>query len=83
MDRFGDFVVTRRRSLLWGTGAVALVLTSMLPLNSLNDQFVNYFDESVAFRQDSDFATERLSGLYQIDFSLNSRPVVTTGSVCH
>ena len=72
MDRFGDFVVTRRRSLLWGTGAVALVLTSMLPLNSLNDQFVNYFDESVAFRQDSDFATERLSGLYQIDFSLAS-----------
>ena len=70
MDRLGDFVVARRSPLLWGTGVVALVLTAMLPLNSLNDQFVKYFDESMAFRQDSDFATERLSGLYQIDFSL-------------
>ena len=70
MDRLGDFVVARRSPLLWGTGVVALALTAMLPLNSLNDQFVKYFDESMAFRQDSDFATERLSGLYQIDFSL-------------
>ena len=72
MDRLADLVVSRRRPLLWGAGGIALVLTSMLPLNSLNDQFVNYFDESMAFRQDSDFATERLSGLYQIDFSLAS-----------
>ena len=72
MDRVGDLVVARRRPLLWGGSVVALALISMLPLNSLNDQFVNYFDESMTFRQDSDFAAERLSGLYQIDFSLAS-----------
>ena len=72
MDRLADLVIARRRPLFWGAGVVALVLISLVPLNSLNDQFVNYFDESMAFRQDSDFATERLSGLYQIDFSLSS-----------
>ena len=72
MDDLADQVILRRRPLLWGGAAVALVLTALLPLNSLNDQFVNYFDTSTAFRQDSDFAMEHLGGLYQIDFSLGS-----------
>jgi predicted RND superfamily exporter protein len=72
MDRLADFVIDRRRPLLWGASAVAIALMSMVPLNTLNDQFVNYFDTSTTFRQDSDFAAERLSGLYQIDFSLSS-----------
>lgn len=72
MDDLADLVVSRRRPLLWGGATVGLLLTALLPLNTLNDQFVNYFDESTAFRQDSDFAMEHLSGLYQIDFSLES-----------
>ncbi len=72
MDALADFVVSRRRSLLWAGGAVALLLMALTPLNSLNDQFVKYFDESTAFRQDSDFAMEHLSGIYQIHFSLNA-----------
>ena len=72
MDRLADFVIDRRRPLLWGASAVAIALMSMVPLNTLNVQFVNYFDTSTTFRQDSDFAAERLSGLYQIDFSLSS-----------
>lgn len=72
MERLADLVIARRRRFLWGTGAVALLLTAALPLNALNDQFVDYFDVSTAFRQDSDFAEERLSGLYQIDFSLGA-----------
>jgi len=72
MDRLADLVIERRRPLLWGASAVAIVFMSMVPLNTLNDQFVNYFDTSTTFRQDSDFAAERLSGLYQIDFSLSS-----------
>ena len=72
MDAFADLVVSRRRPLLWGGGLAALLMAAFLPLNSLNDQFVNYFDESMAFRQDSDFAMEHLSGIYQIDYSLGS-----------
>ncbi len=72
MHRFGDFVVRRRRVLMWGMLGVIVVLVSALPRNELNDVFVHYFDESVSFRQDADFMTENLTGLYLIDYSLDS-----------
>ena len=72
MDRLAEFVVSRSKPLLWGGAAVATFLTVLLPMNELNDQFVNYFDESMAFRRDSDFAMEHLSGIYQIDYSLGA-----------
>jgi predicted RND superfamily exporter protein len=72
MDRVADFVVARQRPLLWGGTAAAVLLTALMPLNALNDQFVRYFDESTTFRQDADFATEHLSGPYQIEFSLSA-----------
>ncbi|MCZ6755365.1 MAG: efflux RND transporter permease subunit [Gemmatimonadetes bacterium] len=69
-DRLGEFVVRRRRALLWGSAVVVLVLAALVPKNELNDQFVEYFDESIQFRTDTDFATEHLSGLYRLEFSL-------------
>ena len=69
-DRLGEFVVRRRRVLLWGSAAVVLILAALIPKNELNDQFVEYFDESIQFRTDTDFATEHLSGLYRLEFSL-------------
>lgn len=72
MDRLAERVVSRRKPLLWAGAATAILLTALLPMNELNDQFVNYFDESMAFRQDSDFSMEHLSGIYQIDHSLGA-----------
>ena len=72
MNRFGNFVVRRRRPLIWGMAAVVVVLVAAVPRNELNDVFVHYFDKSVQFRQDADFMTENLSGLYLIDYSLDS-----------
>ena len=71
-DRFADFVIARRRSLLWGAAVAVLVLGAFVPRNDLNDQFVNYFDESLAFRTDTDFAMENLSGIYQIEYSVGA-----------
>lgn len=72
MERLADFVVKRRRRLLWIMGLITLGLVSMIPRNQLNDQFVNYFDPSVDFRRDTDFATEHLTGIYRVDYSLAS-----------
>ena len=72
MDRFADYVITRRRSLLWGSVAVVLVLGFFIPRNDLNDQFVKYFDHSIPFRGDTDFAMENLSGIYQIEYSIGA-----------
>ena len=72
MTRFGVFVVRYQRPLLWGMTALVLVLVSSVPRNELNDVFVNYFDETVQFRSDSDFTTKNLTGIYVIEYSLES-----------
>ncbi|GHD40900.1 RND transporter [Thalassobaculum fulvum] len=70
MDRLADFVVGRRRAVLAVMVAVVAVLVALVPRIELNDQFVNYFDRSIPFRQDTDFAMEHLSGIYQAQWSL-------------
>ena len=72
MHRFGEFIVRRRTQLLWGMAAAIVVLVALIPKNELNDVFVNYFDRSVAFRNDSDYATANLTGVYQIEYNLQS-----------
>jgi hypothetical protein len=72
MDGLGDFVVKNSKSLLWGMMLFMVILISFVPRNELNDIFVEYFDHSVSFRNDADYFTENLSGLYIIDYSLES-----------
>ena len=70
MSKFANFVLANSRKLLWGMGGIALILISLLPMNKLDDQFVEYFDETVEFRRDTDFVVENLSGIYDIHYSL-------------
>ena len=70
MEGFAGFVIRRRRVLLWGSALVALALLAFIPRNEFNDQFVNYFDDSVQFRRDTDFVQGNLSGMYQVHYSL-------------
>jgi len=72
VDRFADFVVARRSQLFWGMGMLIITLVSFLPRNELNDEFVEYFDESVDFRTATDFVTSNLTGIYTIDYSLSN-----------
>ena len=72
MEKLGDFVVEKRKTLLVSFTLLVLFLVAMVPQNKLNDVFVNYFDESVEFRQDTDFTTENLTGTYTIAYSLDS-----------
>jgi hypothetical protein len=72
MAGFGEFVVRRRRALLWGMAALIVLLVAFLPRNQLNDVFLHYFEPSITFRADTDFVTDNLTGLYQIDYSLEA-----------
>ena len=72
MERFAEFVVRNRRPLLWGMSAIVLGLIAFIPRNELNDEFVKYFDETIEFRRHSDFASENLTGIYRIDYSLGA-----------
>ncbi len=72
MERLAEFVIRRKTALLYTSGAAALVFASLIPLNVLDDRFVEYFDESTAFRQDTDFLAENLTGIYQVEYSVDS-----------
>jgi len=48
------------------------VLLLGLPRNELNDVFVEYFDETITFRADTDYTTDNLTGIYNIEYSLQS-----------
>jgi len=72
MDRLGSFVVNHRKRLMWAMLISIVTLVAFIPRNELNDVFVHYFDHSIEFRRDADYFTENLSGLYIIDYSLES-----------
>jgi len=72
MDKLGDFVVKKRNTLLISLTTLVLIFIAMIPQNELNDIFVNYFDESIEFRRDTDFTTNNLTGTYTIAYSLDS-----------
>ncbi|MFT4583941.1 MAG: putative RND superfamily exporter protein [Gammaproteobacteria bacterium] len=72
MVRFGNFVVRRRRELLWGTTIGIVVLVANVPRNELNDVFLHWFSESIQFRSDTDFVLDNLTGLYTTEYSLRA-----------
>ncbi|MES0328564.1 MAG: MMPL family transporter, partial [Gammaproteobacteria bacterium] len=72
LGNFGEFVIKNHQHLLIITSIIAVVLVSLVPKNELNDIFVEYFDETVEFRRDSDYAAEHLTGVYYMDYALKS-----------
>ena len=72
MVKLGDFVVRKRNTLFFVVGTMVLIIISQIPNNELNDIFVNYFDKSVPFRVDTDYATDHLTGTYSISYSIDS-----------
>ncbi len=71
-ERLAEFVLRHRKVLLGTMGLVTLGLAAAVPRNELDDQFVRYFAESVEFRADTDYTSENLSGLYTLEFSIES-----------
>ena len=69
MDSLADFVIRRYRTLLVAVGLPALALVAFIPTLDFNDQWVEYFDERIEFRVDSDKAMNHF-GLYPIEYSI-------------
>jgi predicted RND superfamily exporter protein len=44
----------------------------MIPRNELNDRWVDYFAPGIKFRTDSEFVMENLTGIYLVEYSLDS-----------
>ncbi|MFT6389904.1 MAG: putative RND superfamily exporter protein [Cellvibrionaceae bacterium] len=73
MDKLAEFVIKKRKILLPSSAILIVGLAAFVPQNELNDNFVEYFDESVPFRQASDFMQERMSGLMTQEIEVNTK----------
>jgi len=72
MSALSSFVVQKRKVLLPLMSVVIITASVFLPQNELNDDFVKYFDETVPFRTATDFMQENLSGMTQIEVSIEA-----------
>ncbi|HSM30950.1 MAG TPA: MMPL family transporter [Woeseiaceae bacterium] len=69
MDRLADVVIANYRKLFVGAGLASLAFIAFIPTLDFNDQWVEYFDERIEFRNDSDEA-QAFFGLYPIEYSV-------------
>ncbi len=72
MQGLANFVIKKRKVLLIGNTLLAVLLISFIPHNEINDEFVKYFDKSIEFRRAADFLSENLSGIYNIEISIDT-----------
>ncbi len=72
IERLADFVIARPRALFIGIGASVVAVAAFIPTIDFNDQWIEYFDQRVEFRRDTDSAVEHF-GMYPIEYSLPAR----------
>ena len=72
MHKFAGFVIQKRKVLLPSMAVFMVSLIAFMPLNELNDDFVKYFDETVPFRQATDYMQDNLSGMSTMEISIKS-----------
>jgi predicted RND superfamily exporter protein len=73
MARFADWVIARQKMLLISMTTLTVLLVAFVPTNQLNDIYVEYFDHRIQFRTDTDFVVKNMTGVYFVDYSLNSQ----------
>ncbi len=68
--KLSNWVTSNKKAIVIVSVIITIFLSAQIPKIVLNDQFVNYFDKSVQFRNDSDFLMNNLTGIYQLNFDL-------------
>lgn len=70
VSALGDWVVRRRHLLLPGMAALLLLAVSGIAQNRFGENYVEYFPPGNDFREASEFANDRLSGMQVIEFGI-------------
>jgi len=73
MASLAEWVIAKQKILLITMTALTLVMIALIPKNELNDIYVEYFDERIKFRTDTDFVVKNMTGIYFVDYSLDSK----------
>ena len=69
-DNFSKWVLVNNKALLVIMLILGVITTGMIAKNVINENLIEYFDPSIAFRTDSDHIAQYLTGTGFIDYSL-------------
>jgi len=72
VDRVAEFVIVHKTKVLAFSVIAVIGLSAFSFRNELNNEFVKFFDKSVKFRTDTDFISENLTGIYNLEYSLGA-----------
>ena len=72
MKKLAEFVINKRKKVLISMSLLTVLAAALIPMNIVNDRIWEFFDESVAFRVDTDYASEHLTGPYYLEYGLAS-----------
>ncbi|PCJ28782.1 MAG: RND transporter [Flavobacteriales bacterium] len=72
LDKLANFVISKYKPILVVSVIAVLGISYLSLKNELNNKFVEFFDESVPFRSDTDFISDNLTGIYNLEYSLGS-----------
>lgn len=72
MDQLGQFVAYNGRWLLRGMLLLVALLMLGLPKIYVNDNFIEYFDDTIDLKKASDFAMENMTGITSAHYGLSA-----------
>lgn len=70
--KLADWIIGNYKVILVGSVITVFGISYLSLKNELNNEFVKFFDKSVKFRTDTDFISDNLTGIYNVEYSLNS-----------
>jgi uncharacterized protein len=72
IERIASFVLRRRAAILAVSAVITVSAGWLASRLETNDQFVQYFGHSLAFRRDVEFTMKNLSGIYRLEYQLGA-----------
>lgn len=73
MNSFSNFLIRYYKSIFCITCVCMALTISQLPKNQLDDDFVEYFDQSVPFRAAADYMEANIAGMTTLELSFDSK----------
>lgn len=72
MDNFANWIIAKRRTLLFSMSIFVVIIASFIPNNELTERWHEYFDESFEIRNTVEVVDKKLSGVHYLRYLIDS-----------
>lgn len=71
-EALGEVIVKQPKKILIITSVLFIAISSFVLKNTVNDMFLDYFDQDMKIIKDTKFTVDNLTGIYTMEFSLGA-----------